>query len=213
MSMSLGGYRPGSGRKKGSIPWNKGVHSGNHGNGFKKGMTAVNKGKKCEWARLKMLGNNYGHIHKGRKMDKAWLLKLRLAKLGKPSGRKGQKLPREWVEKIAASKRGVPQSTEHKIKNREGHYRRLRKIDPNYKVSGRNERIKNNGGFYTNIEWEEVKKRFNFTCPMCKRAEPEIKLTRDHVVPLLLGGSNEIKNIQPLCRSCNCKKHTQTIRF
>lgn len=31
--------------KKGKISWNKGIKSGNHGNGFKEGMTPWNKGK------------------------------------------------------------------------------------------------------------------------------------------------------------------------
>ncbi len=114
---------------------------------------------------------------------------------------------------MVAAKIGIPQTLENKIKNREGQYRRLRKINPNYKVMGRNKRIKENGGFHTNNEWYEVKKKFNFTCPCCKRKEPKIKLTRDHIVPLLLKGLNDIKNIQPLCQNCNSRKHTQTIKY
>jgi 5-methylcytosine-specific restriction endonuclease McrA len=67
----------------------------------------------------------------------------------------------------------------------------------------------NASGTHTFKQWEELKKEYNYTCQHCKRSEPEIVLTEDHIKPLSKGGSNDIKNIQPLCRSCNSKKHTK----
>ena len=61
-------------------------------------------------------------------------------------------------------------------------------------------------GKHTFAEWELVKKRYNYCCPVCNRCEPEIKLTEDHICPLSKGGSNYIVNIQPLCQSCNSRK-------
>lgn len=68
-------------------------------------------------------------------------------------------------------------------------------------------------GSHTLGEWELLKKQYGYTCPSCGKKEPEIKLTEDHIIPLDKGGSNYIENIQPLCRSCNSKKHTKIIKF
>lgn len=74
--------------------------------------------------------------------------------------------------------------------------------------------LRNNAiGFHTEGEWETLKAQYNWTCPSCKKREPKIKLTEDHIIPLSKGGSNNIENIQPLCRSCNCKKHTKIIKY
>lgn len=206
-----------SGRKKGSIPWNKGIpmtaESKLKMSFSKKGTPAWNKGLKQPEVSERMVGNKNGQGNKGRKMSKAWLKKLSLAKLGKPSHRKGATLTEEQKNKIRLSKLGQIQSDDSKEKNRQSQYNRYIKINPNYIVATRNKRIAINGGFHSHTEWEELKVKYNLTCPCCKQKEPEIKLTRDHILPLLLGGKNDIINIQPLCNQCNRKKHTQTIRY
>lgn len=69
------------------------------------------------------------------------------------------------------------------------------------------------GGYYTVAEWDALKAKFNFTCLSCGRQEPDIMLTADHVIPVVKGGSSDINNIQPLCRSCNSSKGQKIIDF
>jgi 5-methylcytosine-specific restriction endonuclease McrA len=68
-------------------------------------------------------------------------------------------------------------------------------------------------GSHSIAEWLALKAHYDYTCLCCGRGEPAIELTRDHVIPLDKGGSDDIANIQPLCRSCNGTKGAQIIDY
>ena len=81
-------------------------------------------------------------------------------------------------------------------------------IDHNRKM-----RKLNNGGSHTFADWQALKEKYGFICPRCLRKEPEIVLTRDHIVPIKLGGSDDISNLQPLCKNCNSSKRCNIIKY
>ena len=67
-----------------------------------------------------------------------------------------------------------------------------------------------NAGSHTEQEWNELCARYNHKCLCCGEIKP---LTKDHVLPLSLGGDNTINNLQPLCLACNLKKHAKHVDY
>ena len=71
-------------------------------------------------------------------------------------------------------------------------------------------RRRNAVGVFTKTQWESLCRKHKWRCLCCGKKK---KLTADHIIPLSKGGSNYITNIQPLCHSCNSKKHDKTIDY
>jgi len=133
----------------------------------------------------------------------------------------GKKHSEEHKEKIRMSlvgnkrRLGTKHSEETKKKISESH-----KGEKAYQWKGgfncskqRRARIAKATGTHSETDWLELKKKYNYMCLCCKKQEPFVKLTEDHIVPLSVGGSNDISNIQPLCRSCNSAKFTKIIDY
>ena len=66
-------------------------------------------------------------------------------------------------------------------------------------------------GTHSEAEWLSLCENCAYACLRCGR--DDLKLTRDHVVPITKGGSDFIENIQPLCASCNSSKGTRVIDY
>lgn len=70
----------------------------------------------------------------------------------------------------------------------------------------RRARKKENGGSVTKEEIRQLRLKSNGVCYYCKEKK---KLSIDHVVPLKLGGKNEISNMVMACINCNSQKQAK----
>ena len=63
------------------------------------------------------------------------------------------------------------------------------------------------GRYYPKGIKEIIFKRDGYKCLCCRATD---NLTIDHIIPVSLGGTTEIDNLQTLCMRCNRRKHTKT---
>lgn len=139
---------------------------------------------------------------------------------------------REWREKNPEKVKESDKKQHHKISNtpelrakytkyeRERRHER-QKNDPAFHehlmdlakrgYHKRRARLAGNGGSYTRSEWRRLCDYYEHRCVCCGGKFQS--LTVDHVIPLSKGGTNYIQNIQPLCRSCNSRKHDKDIDY
>lgn len=96
------------------------------------------------------------------------------------------------------------QANPDKVRQHTRNYRRKYPEKNAQFVHNRRSAIIYNGGVFTAKEFNALCKKYDNKCVKCGK---DGKLTIDHVIPLSLGGSNSIDNIQPLCQSCNSRKH------
>lgn len=108
---------------------------------------------------------------------------------------------RDWARKKyhrdveAARARG--RESQKRLHAYRAHYQRMREL-----------RIRSAVGTHTLTEWQEKIALFGGCCAYCGEAKP---LTQDHKVPISRGGTNDIGNIVPACRSCNSAKRDKML--
>lgn len=110
-------------------------------------------------------------------------------------------------DKILAYQADYYEANTDKVKERVGRYR---KNNPDKKQHLENRRRASkfkNGGSHTLEQRLEKFGSLGNVCFYCKEPKP---LTVDHNIPLSRGGTDNIDNILPACRSCNSKKNNLT---
>lgn len=64
------------------------------------------------------------------------------------------------------------------------------------------------GGKYTAADIKALAVKQHHRCANCDKSIKD-GYEVDHIMPLTKGGTNDIRNIQLLCQSCNRRKHTK----
>ena len=124
---------------------------------------------------------------------------------------------KEWkllnLEKVRAYTR--KSNNKHKERRRETTKLWLAKNPEKNKIYLENRRaakMKNGGQIYHD-EWVDLCEKYGNRCINPNCPDPSKPLTIDHVVPIKMGGSNTINNVQPLCQRCNSSKNVKIIDY
>jgi len=113
---------------------------------------------------------------------------------------------KEWAKNYRPSQETINKQRELQRKN-------YRENKDRYAVNSSKRRSLKvgNGGSHTPKEWIDLLEKYNYTCLCC--GATNVKMTKDHIVPISKGGRDDINNIQPLCITCNISKHTRIIDY
>lgn len=84
--------------------------------------------------------------------------------------------------------------------------------NPDVIIAGANNRRARkigNGGSHTSKQSKELLEKQNYKCVNCRCCLKKNKKHLDHIMPLALGGTNNIDNVQWLCAKCNLSKKSK----
>lgn len=110
-------------------------------------------------------------------------------------------------EKLISYQKEYNIKNKDKIRKRELEYNRTNSQRVSHIANRRRTRKVNNGGSHT---LDELVQKFSSLGNVCFYCGIGGKLTIDHDIPLSRGGTNNIDNILPACKSCNSRKRTLT---
>lgn len=83
-------------------------------------------------------------------------------------------------------------------------------------IERRKARLRENGGSHTEAQWLALVSAYGNRCVKCgvhATLTREGNLEKDHVQPVALGGSADVLNLQPLCKSCNSSKGATEVDY
>ncbi len=111
---------------------------------------------------------------------------------------------------IAAQKKAYHAAHRDEVSRRKALYKQANiELGRTY-THNRRARVHGNGGRHTTREWRSLCHWFGNVCLRCGASG---KLSRDHVLPTVKGGTNNIDNLQPLCKPCNSRKGTTSTDY
>ena len=133
----------------------------------------------------------------------------RLVKMRETNHRPGKAEKRKEASRVWYAAKGREWHNQYNAGHRDQERERVRRWQRNNReyvrqaVNRYRLRLRSVGGSHTVEEWTNLCKQYGHRCLACGEQKP---LTRDHVVPVFKGGTDNISNIQPLCKACNTAK-------
>jgi 5-methylcytosine-specific restriction endonuclease McrA len=120
-----------------------------------------------------------------------------------------EKQKKEHPEKKAEYNRTYYLKNSKRIVSRVSEWRKNNPDKRKLQTLKRNHLVRNGSSFPLE-QWLEKLKSLGNRCVSCGT---ENNIEVDHIIPTSKGGTNDINNLQPLCRHCNATKFREVIDY